>query len=127
MIIQNVICIQKKINHTHIKHYAGFFSYVKLTFKLWKISYQNSKKLSFFQKFLLFVELFLTSLYAIFIKPFFQFFSFKTSIKGSFKSFNYQIPKQHDVKKYVTFRLFNIPLFFFKSKLTNEDWQNLLK
>ncbi len=127
MFIQQSTSIHKKINHTHFQYYGGFFDYFKLTLNLWKINLQTSKHLNLFSKNLLFLKLFFISLYLIFIKPFLQFFSIKTSIKGHFKSIDYQIPQQHYLNKYVSVQLFNIPLFFFKSKLTNEDWHNLLK
>ncbi len=89
----------KKVNHVHTQHFGGFICYIKLTFDFWKLLFKQYKTFTKIQFCKLLFITFFKSFWWILIKPFGQIFSYKTIIKGQFKSINYQIPKEHKVEK----------------------------
>ncbi len=122
-----IVETNKKVNYVDTQNFGGFICYIKLTFSFWKLIFKQYKNYTKFQFSKIIFITFFKSFWWIFIKPIGQIFSYKTIIKGQFKSINYQIPKEHNIKKTFYLQLFNITFFFVPLNLTEEDWKRLLK
>lgn len=118
---------KKSVKNIYHSSNGGFIIYAKLTFQIWKQANSISSSLNLFTIFNLYTKLFFKSIWWIFIKPFASIFSSSVKIEGNFESVNYQIPKNHNLSKVVIIKIFKIPVFFYPSNLTAEDWQQLLK
>jgi len=122
-----IVETNKKVNYVDTQNFGGFICYIKLTFSFWKLIFKQYKNYTKFQFSKIIFITFFKSFWWIFLKPIVQIFSYKTIIKGQFKSINYQIPKEHNIKKTFYLQLFNIPFFFVPLNLTEEDWKRLLQ
>lgn len=129
MLIKQESVVSKRINHSHTFNNGGFVAYFELTLSLWNQFFNNEiiQKSKSFIKCGLFLQLFFKSFWWILIKPFGQIFTKIVKIEGSFTSYNGIIPKKHSLVKTVKWKIFFIPVFVYKSNISEQDWVKLLK
>lgn len=81
--IRTYSTITRNINNSYTQKNAGYAVYWKLTFQLWKMFFQASKKVSILQFISELFVMILKTPFWLFMKPAFQVFSVKTKMKGS--------------------------------------------
>lgn len=134
MIEYSTVTRHKEIKHAYNQYYAGHIRYLKLYFELVFIQCSVMKTLSLKQSFEMWITFIFKTPWWVVIKPFGCMYSYTKTLKGDFYYFEdpYTGTKTIDekrfrVKKYVTHKLFRIPVFKHRYIITKEDRDKLVQ
>lgn len=134
MIEYSVETRHKEIKHKSNQYYGGHITYIKLYFQLIALQVTAIKTLSLKQSFEMWFIFILKTPWWLVIKPFGCMYSYTQTLKGDFYYFvdPYTETKTIDekrfrVKKYVTHKLFRIPVFKHQYIITKEDRDKLVQ
>lgn len=121
------------INSKRLNTNGGFIGYWKMTFKLWLMVFNISDLIKTFTPWKslymipwLFIVMLVKTPWYLFIKPFGQIYSRKTTWVGSYHEKN-GIVTGSNIKKHISHKLFGATFLKHPSAMTKADWEHIRK